>query len=74
MMLFLLFATVVFLVMNTYYYFLFVWKAENELNTHNLRAAAQKVVVTPVIVEMLEDNDWDDDRPTVVGNPKNYKV
>lgn len=69
-----LFVTVVFLIMNTYYYFVPYWEAEARVYADNLRAAAQKAVVTPVVVEMLEDNDWDEDRPTVVVNSKNYKV
>jgi hypothetical protein len=68
-----LFGTVVFLIMNTYYYFVPYWEAEAKLYADNLRLATQKAVVTSVLVEMVEDNDWEEDRPTVVATPKNNK-
>lgn len=71
MILFLLVVTIVFLVVNMYYYFLPYWETEYNLYASKFQSDVQKAVVTPVVVEMLEDNDWDDDRPTVVATPKN---
>ena len=65
MILFLLILTIVFMVVNTYFYL-------RPYQQVQLQAVAQKAVITPVIVEMFEDkNEWDDDPPTVVATPKN---
>lgn len=72
MIFFLLIASIVFFVANTYLYLLPYWRAEQNLQASKLQSAAQKAVITPVIVEMFEDNEWDDDdRPTVVATSKN---
>jgi hypothetical protein len=71
MILFLLFVTIAFLVVNIYYYLLPYWETEYNLYATKFQSDVQKAVITPVVVEMLEDNEWDDDRPTVVATPKN---
>jgi|LauGreDrversion4_1035100.scaffolds.fasta_scaffold384052_2 hypothetical protein len=72
MIFFLLIASIVFFVTNTYLYLLPYWRAEQNLQASKFQSAAQKAVVMPVIVEMFEDNEWDDDdRPTVVATSKN---
>jgi hypothetical protein len=69
-----LFGTVVFLIMNTYYYFVLHWEAEARLYADNLRLATQKAVITPVLVDLIEDNYVQDpenvDPPTVVQRRK----
>ena len=71
MILFLLVLSIVFFVGNMYLYLLPYWQAERNLQASMAQTAAQKAVIAPVIVEMLEDNQWDDDPPTVVATPKN---
>ena len=71
MILFLLFVTIAFLVVNMYYYLLPYWETEHNLYATKFQSDVQKAVITPVVVEMLEDNEWDDDPPTVVATPKN---
>jgi len=71
MILFLLFATIAFLVVNMYYYLLPYWETEYNLYATKFQSDVQKAVIAPVVVEMLEDNEWDDDPPTVVATPKN---
>jgi hypothetical protein len=71
MILFLLVVTIAFLVVNMYYYLLPYWETEYNLYATKFQSDAQKAVITPVVVEMLEDNEWDDDPPTVVATPKN---
>ena len=71
MILFLLFASVAFFVVNMYYYLLPYWETEHNLYASKFQSDAQKAVVTPVLVEMIEESEWDDDRPTVVATSKN---
>lgn len=71
MILFLLILSIVFFVVNMYYYLLPYWETEYNLYATKFQSDAQKAVIAPVVVEMLEDNEWDDDPPTVVATPKN---
>lgn len=69
-----LFGTVVFLVMNTYYYFVPYWETQADLYSKKFQTATQKAVVTPVLVDLIEDNYVQDpenvDPPTVVQRRK----
>lgn len=64
---FLLFLSIVLVVGSTYGYLLPYIKAERDLLVDNI----QKAAATSVIVQLIEEqNEWDDDPPTVVATPK----
>ena len=71
MILFLLILSIVFFVANMYFYLLPYWETEHNLYASKFQSDVQKAVIAPVVVEMLEDNEWDADPPTVVATPKN---
>lgn len=63
----LLFLSIGLVVGSTYMYLLPYYEAEQAA----IAAQKQKAIATAVIVELIEGNDeWDDDRPTVVATPK----